>query len=269
MPIDKTLPLLEELIAAQRRGQPVALATITRARGSVPRHTGSKMLIYEDGRTSGTVGGGELEARVIAAGIETLQEGHPRTEPYSLVDLGRGDPGVCGGELEVYLEPYLPPATVFVIGAGHVGQAVADLAYWLGFRVVVNDDRAEMVNEELIPHAHLYLPGDIQEALAQQPLHRNTYIVLTTRNVKVDRQILPHLLDTPAPYIGVIGSKRRWEHAKKLLREDGFADEQLSQFHSPIGLELNAETPREIAVSIMAEIIMLSRGGDGRRMKSG
>ena len=268
MPLDETLPLLQELLAAQRRGQSVVLATITRARGSVPRHAGSKMLVYEDGHISGTVGGGEMESRVIAEAQQALQEARPRLLPYSLVDPTRGDPGVCGGEMEIYLEPYLPPATVFVVGAGHVGQAVADLAHWLGYRVAVTDDRVELVNEEVVPHADVLLPGEIQQALTQQPITRNTFVILTTRNVKVDRQILPHLVDTPAPYIGIIGSRKRWQHTKKLLLEDGLTEEQLSRFHSPIGLELNAETPQEIAVSIMAEIIMLGRGGSGERMRS-
>ena len=266
MPTDETIPLIEELLAAQRQGHSVVLATIIRARGSVPRHAGSKMLVYEDGHISGTVGGGEMESRVIAEARAALHDANPRLVPYSLVDPTRGDPGVCGGEMEIYLEPYLPPATVFVIGAGHVGQAVADLAHWLGYRVTVHDDRTELVNEETIPHADAYLSGDIDQALARQPITRNTFIILTTRNVMVDRQILPQLVDTPAPYIGVIGSRKRWQHTKKLLLEDGLTEEQLSQFHSPLGLELNAETPEEIAVSIMAEIIMLSRGGSGERM---
>ena len=266
MPTDETIPLIEELLAAQRRGEAVVLATIVRARGSVPRHTGSKMLVYEDGRIRGTIGGGEMESRVIAEAQAALQDTRPRLLPYSLVDPTRGDPGVCGGEMEIYLEPYLPPATVFVIGAGHVGQAVADLAHWLGYRVAVHDDRAELANEETIPHAEVHLSGDIAQALIEQPITRNTFIILTTRNVMVDRQILPRLVDTPAPYIGVIGSRKRWEHTKKLLLEDGLTEEQLSQFHSPIGLELKAETPEEIAVSIMAEIIMIGRGGSGERM---
>lgn len=266
MTIDETLPLIEELLDAQRRGQSLVLATVIRASGSVPRHAGSKMLVYEDGQISGTVGGGEMESRVISEAQEVLQDARPRLVPYSLVDPGRGDPGVCGGEMEVYLEPYLPPATVFVIGAGHVGQAVADLAHWLGYRVAVHDDRAEMVDEEVVPHADVYLSGSIEDALAEQPITRNTFIVLTTRNVMVDRQILPHLVDAPAPYIGVIGSRRRWKHTKDLLLEDGLSEEQIAQFHSPVGLELNAETPQEIAVSIMAEIILLSRGGSGERM---
>jgi xanthine dehydrogenase accessory factor len=266
MTIHDTLPILEELLNAQKEGTPVVLATVTEARGSVPRHAGSKMLVYENGEISGTIGGGEMESRVIAAAQEALADGKPRSLPYSLVDPKRGDPGVCGGEVQIYLEPYLPPMTIFIIGAGHVGQAVAQLAHWLGYRVAVNDDRSELVNEDVIPNADVYLPGTIEEALAQFKVTRNTYIVLLTRNVKIDRQIMPHLVDLPAPFIGVMGSKRRWTHTRKLLLEDGLSEEQLSRFHSPVGLELNAETPEEIAVSVMAEIIMLRREGTGGRM---
>lgn len=253
-------------MASQEAGEAVVLATIVKARGSVPRRAGAKMLVYEDGRISGTVGGGEMESRVIDQAQGALKEGRPRLLPYSLVEPDKGDPGVCGGEVEIYLEPYTPPATVFVIGCGHVGQAVADLAHWLGYRVVVSDDRPDLATPEVVPHADVYLPGDIEEALATHNITRNTYIVLTTRNVLIDRQILPHLVDTPAPYIGVIGSKRRWAETVKLLRVDGIAEDQLARFHSPIGLELSAETPAEIAVSIMAEIIMFRRGGTGERM---
>ncbi len=259
---------LAELIASQQAGKPVALATIIRARGSVPRHVGSKMLIYADGHLSGTIGGGEMEARVMKEALEALDEGRPRIVPYTLVDPAKGDPGVCGGEVEVYIEPYLSPATVLVIGSGHVGRAVVRLAAWLGFRVAVNDDRPELATPEQAPGADIYLPGGIEEALANFTITRNTYVVVVTRNVLVDRQIIPRLLESPAPYIGIIGSRRRWEESKRLLREDGLSDERLSRCHSPIGLELNAETPSEIAVSIMAEIIMALRGGSGESMAS-
>ena len=258
--------LLSELIDAQNSGEAVAMATIVRARGSVPRHVGSKMLIYQDGRLSGTIGGGEMESRVIREAIEAIAEGKPRIVPYSLVDPARGDPGVCGGEVEVYIEPYFSPATVFVIGGGHVGRAVVRLASWLGYRVAVHDDRTELATPELIPDADYYLSGDFDEAIADFQITHNTYVVVVTRNVLVDRQILPQLLETPAPYVGVIGSRRRWAETKRLLNQDGYADETLARFHSPIGLELHAETPEEIAVSIMAEIIMFRRGGTGDRM---
>jgi xanthine dehydrogenase accessory factor len=264
---DNSHKLLQELLAGQMAGEAVALATVVRARGSVPRHTGTKMLVYANGRSSGTIGGGEMEARVIVEATAALNDGQTRVVPYTLVEPGRGDPGVCGGEVEIYIEPYAPPATLFVIGCGHVGQAVADLAHWLGFRVVVSDDRSELATPDVIPHADVYLPGSIDEALAHFRVTRNTAIIAVTRNVAVDRQILPKLVATPAPYIGVMGSKRRWAHTRQLLLEDGLSEADLARFHSPLGLELNAESPKEIAVSILAEIIMLRRGGDGQRMK--
>jgi xanthine dehydrogenase accessory factor len=263
---DDQFRLMEELVKAQKNGTPVVLATVIRARGSVPRHAGAKMLVYEDGHFSGTIGGGEMEARVLAAAQAALASGETQLVPYSLVDPQRGDPGVCGGEVEIYVEPYQPPATVYVIGAGHVGLAVAQLAHWLGYRVVVSDDREELATAEHVPNADVYLPGAIPTALEQQPLTRSSFVVLVTRNVLIDREILPTILDSPAPYIGLIGSRRRWEHTKELLREDGVDEALFARVHAPIGLELGAETPEEIAVSIMAQIIMERRGGHGGAM---
>lgn len=263
---NENYPILAELIAAQEAGEPVALATIVKAQGSVPRHAGTKMLVYADGRISGTVGGGELEARVIDEAKAALRDGRSHNLTYSLVDPDKGDPGLCGGTVEVYLEPYAPPATLFVIGCGHVGQAVADLGHWLGFHVVVTDDRPELAAPEQIPHADVYLPGSIEDALAAQPITPNTFVALLTRNVTLDRQILPLLAQSPAAYIGVMGSKRRWTETQKLLRANGLSEQDLQQFHSPLGLELNAETPKEIALSILSEIVMLYRGGTGARM---
>jgi xanthine dehydrogenase accessory factor len=258
--------ILQELLTTRQSREAVALVTVIRTQGSVPRHAGSKMLVYDDGRISGTIGGGEMEARVIAEAGASLRDGQTRIVPYSLVNPQRGDPGVCGGSVEVYVEPHLPQATLFVIGCGHVGRALAALGHWLGYIVVANDDRAEMVTQEQIPDADVYLPGTIGEALTQYPLDRHTYVAVVTRNVGLDRQILPSLLKTPVPYIGVIGSRRRWEETKRLLHADGIPVEDLARVRSPLGLELNAESPAEIAVSIMGEIIMLRRGGDGRPM---
>jgi xanthine dehydrogenase accessory factor len=258
--------ILNELLSAQEKGDPVVLATVIRTSGSVPRQSGAKMLVYPGPRISGTIGGGEMEARIISEALESLHEGQPRVVPFSLVDPERGDPGVCGGEVEVYLEPYAPPATLLVIGCGHVGKAVAALGHWLGYRVVVNDDRQELASPEHIPDADLYVPGSVADLLVEIKVHGNTYVALLTRNVGLDREILPLLAHTEAPYIGVIGSRRRWEQTKKLLLADGLPESELNRFHSPIGLKLNAETPEEIAVSIMAEIMMLRRGGTGQRL---
>ena len=263
---DENPRILQELLTAQRDTTAVSLATIVKARGSVPRHVGTKMLVYADGRTSGTIGGGEMEARVVEAALECLQNGRPQTIAYALVDPGRGDPGVCGGEVEIYLEPYGAPATVLVIGCGHVGREVAGLAHWLGYRVLVYDDRAELATPENIPDADEYLTGDLAEVLQTTAVTPNTYIAVVTRNVTIDLELLPVLAQTPAPYIGVMGSRRRWLHTRDLLRERGLPDADLNRFHSPLGLELNAESPREIALSVLAEIIMLRREGTGERM---
>ena len=256
--------VLEELLAAQSRRQPVALAVIIRDQGSVPRHAGTKMLVYSDGRTLGTIGGGEMEARVVAAAAEALRDGQPRLVPYSLVDPQRGDPGVCGGSVEIYVEPHLSPATLYVVGCGHVGRALVSLGHWLGYRVVAWDDRAELATPENVPDADVLLSGLLLDALAAQPIDARTYVAVVTRNVSLDRQILPHLLATPAAYLGVMGSRRRWQETERQLLADGLTAEQLDRIVAPIGLELNAESPAEIAVSIMAQIIMAQRGGDGQ-----
>jgi xanthine dehydrogenase accessory factor len=175
--------------------------------------------------------------------------------------------GICGGQVEVFVEPILPAPTVVVIGGGHVGKAVAHLAKWLGFRVVISDDRPEFCTPEANPDADEYYPIPI----AKLPQHLNitpqTYLILTTRGTTVDVAGLPALLNTSADYIGVIGSRKRWNATTKALIEQGVPDEKLTHVHSPIGLGIGAETPEEIAVSIMAEILMLRNGGSGKQMK--
>ena len=255
---------LEALLAAQDRHEPVALAVAIRAQGSVPRHVGAKMLVHTDGRTLGSVGGGEMESRVVAAAHEAMLDGRPRLVPYSLVDPQRGDPGVCGGSVEIYVEPYNTPNTLLVLGCGHVGRALATLGHWLGFRVVAWDDRPELATQENVPDADVWLSGPPAELLNGVTIDARTYLALVTRNVNLDRQLLPLLLDSPAAYIGVMGSRRRWEETKRLLLTDGQSTEKVVRVVSPIGLEINAESPNEIAVSIMAQIIMAQRGGDGQ-----
>jgi len=260
--------LLEALLAAQNSNEPVALAVVIRAQGSVPRHAGAKMLVHADGRTQGTIGGGEMESRVVAAAHEAMRDGQPRLVPYSLVDPQRGDPGVCGGNVEIYVEPYNTPNMLLVLGCGHVGRALATLGHWLGFRVVAWDDRPELATRENMPDADVWLSGPPAELLNDVMIDARTYLALVTRNVMVDRQLLPRLLDTPAAFVGVMGSRRRWEETRRLLLADGQPADKLARVVSPIGLEINAESPNEIAVSIMAQIIMAQRGGDGRPIDS-
>ncbi len=260
-------PIFESLAEAEQRNHPVALCTIIRARGSVPRHVGSKLLVYADGHIEGTVGGGEMESRVIREALDTLKTGEPRTVQYTLVNPAEGDPGVCGGEMEIFIEPIKPAPTLLIIGGGHVGQALVHLGKWLGFRVALSDDRAEFCNPEAVPGADQYLPIPMMQLPQAFNFHSETYIVLSTRGMPLDVDGLPHLLDVPRAYLGVIGSKRRWATAVKRLTDKGIPTEKLAGVHAPMGLELNAETPEEIALSILAEIIMLRRGGTGQPMQ--
>ena len=255
------------ILKAQSSGASAALCTVIRSSGSVPRHSTSKMLVFADGRFVGTVGGGGMEQRTIEEAKAVARSGQAKIVEYNLVDPRQGDPGVCGGTVEIFIEPINPPPSVVIIGAGHVGKATAHLAKWLGFRIVVMDDRVEFVTPEWIPDADDYLPGVVVDQLPSARLNGQSYVVAVTRGYNVDVGILPTLLDYDVAYVGVIGSRRRWMQALKELREKGVAEEKLSRVHAPIGLELNAETPEEIAVSIMAEIVMLRNGGTGKTMK--
>ena len=258
--------LYEELAEVERTGTAAALATVVRARGAVPRHAGSKMLVYADGRVVGTVGGGEMEDRVRQAGLQSLTDGEPRMLHYVFQDPAQGDPGVCGGEVEVFVEPVGRRATIVVVGGGHVGQAVLHLARWLGFRTVVCDDRAEFASTEAVPEADQAIACPLGELTRHVAVTPDSYLVLTTRGVPLDVEALPALLASPAAYIGVIGSRKRWETTAQELRDQGVSPEALARVTSPMGLELNAETPEEIAVSILAQIIQRRRGGSGESM---
>jgi xanthine dehydrogenase accessory factor len=258
--------IIAALAGLEANGEAGVLCTIIETNGSTPRHQGSKMLVFADGSFTGTVGGGEVENRVRQEAMLALRDGKSRVLRYNMIDPGRGDPGVCGGNLEVYVEPFLPQPLLVVVGGGHVGKAVVHLAHWLGFKVAVSDDRPEFCTREANPGADLLYPVAMQELPKHMNISPYTYFVLTTRGSLVDIAGLPALLDSPAAYIGIIGSKRRWLTTRKALVEAGISEETLKRVISPIGLELNAETPEEIAVSIMAEIIMLRNAGSGKSM---
>jgi xanthine dehydrogenase accessory factor len=262
------IQIYQALAQIEAKNEAAVLCTIIRSQGSTPRHATSKMIVYPDGQILGSVGGGEVESRVIAEAQKALTDGKPRLLEYQMSDPARGDPGVCGGQLEVFVEPILPKPVLMVIGAGHVGRAVAHLGRWLDFHIVVWDDRPGFATPASMPDGHEFISAPLAELPALYKITPWTYLVLTTRGMDVDVAGLPALLKTSAAFIGVIGSRRRWAATQKRLIEQGFREEELGRVHSPIGLELNAETPEEIAVSILAEIIMIRNGGDGKIMKS-
>ena len=260
--------IYQALSELEKTNQSAALCTVIKSEGSTPRHVGSKMLVYADGKFIGTVGGGDLEHRVLDEAWMAISDGEPRYLHYNMADPSRGDPGVCGGQVEVFVEPILPTPTLVVIGAGHVGKAVVHLAKWLGFRVVASDDRTEFCTPESTPGADEYLPVEMGKLAESLKITNRTYLVVTSRGSNVDALGLPSLLASQAAYIGVIGSKRRWATTVKALKEKGVTDELIAKVHSPIGLELQAETPEEIAVSIMAEVLMVRDKGTGAQMKA-
>jgi xanthine dehydrogenase accessory factor len=266
--MDDTRVVYEALLEAQGRGEPVALATVVSVQGSIPRHAGSKMLVRADGSIVGTVGGGAMESKVIQEALAALADGQTRMPSYTLNNLEAGDPGVCGGTIQLFIEPISIAPTLLVIGGGHVGRALAALAKWCDYRVILSDDREAFCNPEYAPGLDDYVickPGEITQRVS---ITSQTYIAAVTRGLPVDLRLIPALLGTDAPYIGLIGSRRRWALTVKALeKEHGLTGTQLSRVHAPIGLELEAETPKEIALSIMAEITMARRGGTGQPMQ--
>jgi xanthine dehydrogenase accessory factor len=265
--MDDMAAVYAALAQASAEGVEAALATVVATQGSMPRHAGSKMLVYSDGRIVGTVGGGAMEARVIAAAREVIVSGSARTETFVLNSLDDGDPGVCGGSAQIFIEPVQTAPQLVVVGGGHVGQALAELGKWMGFFVVLSDDRPEFATPQLVPGLNRYVVCAGHELPRHVALGRQSYVCAVTRGMPVDLGLIPALLATDAAYIGLIGSRRRWALTRKALLEQGLSAAQLQRVRSPIGLEIGAETPREIAISILAEIVQVRRGGDGLPMR--
>jgi xanthine dehydrogenase accessory factor len=253
----------QALAKLKETNQSGALCTIIETEGSTPRHAGSKMLVYPDGSIVGTVGGGEVEGRIIRKALEVLSSGESEILNYNLVDPSKGDAGVCGGSLQVFIEPIHSADVLLVIGGGHVGKAVVHLGIWLGFRVILSDDRPEFCNQEMVPGADEYISCLIEELPSKVEFTPRTAVVLATRNMEVDTSGLPEILQEDSAYIGVISSRRRWALTRKALLELGVAETDIDRIFAPIGLDLRAETPEEIALSILGEVIMIKRGGQG------
>ncbi len=248
----------------EKSNRSAALCTIVQSRGSTPRGPASKMIVYPNGEISGTVGGGEMEGRVIVEALEAIHQNKSKYIEFNMMDPERGDPGVCGGQVAVFIEPINPRPLLLVIGGGHVGREVSRLGSWLGYRIAMSDDRKEYCNRENNPYAEEFYPVSMEELPGQLKITPTTYIVLATRGVDIDVPGLPVLLQSGAAYIGVIGSRRRWATTCEKLRGMGIEKHLLTKVHSPVGLDIHAETPAEIAVSILAEIIMLQKGGTGK-----
>src|SRR5579859_1845699 len=221
------------------------------------------MLVRDDGTIAGTIGGGCVEAEVWQAAREVMEEEKPRTLTFNLNHDPKYDSGlVCGGTLEIYLEPILPVQTLYLFGAGHVSVNVYRAARMAGFEVVVVDDRESFANRERFPEAKDVYAEDFERTLSQLAPNHSSYLVIVTRGHRDDMRVLRWAVKTPAKYIGMIGSQRKVIAIYKQLQQDGIAAEKLARVYAPVGLEIGAITPEEIAISIVAEMIAIRRGAD-------
>jgi len=251
--------LFEEVVKLRRAGRRGALATIVHTNGSIPSYESSRMLVREDGSIAGTIGGGCVEAEVWAAAKEVMQKEAPRKMVFNLNNEASYDNGlICGGTLEVFVEPILPQPVVVLFGGGHVSMAVAKSAVAAGFGVSVVDDRETFANVQRFPMAQ-EIYTSYEEAFKNLQPNESTFLVIVTRGHKEDMRVLAWAVRTGARYVGMIGSKRKVISVYKALEKDGYREEEFEHVFAPMGLDIGALSPEEIAISIVAELISVRR----------
>jgi len=258
--MSKMTDIYQEIVRIRAEGEEAALVTIVSASGSTPREEGAKMLVKADGSILGTIGGGSLEAQIIEEAIKVIGQGKPKQLHFSLTAKKVEEAGMlCGGELEVFIEPILTIPTLYIFGGGHISLPLTRMGKLLGFKIAVIDDRAEFANTDRFPEADTILAEDFSKSFPKLKIDKSSYIVIVTRNHQYDDIVLEWAVGTKAKYIGMIGSKAKTKAVFSHLLAKGIAKEQLARVHAPIGLEINAQTPEEIAVSILAEIVKVRR----------
>jgi len=254
------MEIYEEIVALQRSGRRGALATIVNVRGSIPSFKSAKMLVRDDGSIAGTIGGGCVEAEVWQAARDVMATEKPRSLKFDLNQDPSFDTGlVCGGTLEIFIEPVLPAPLLYIFGAGHVSLALFPAARSAGFEVIVADDREAYASAERFPGARQILAAEFDRTLSQLNPTDSAFIVIATRGHRDDMRILRWAVNTPARYIGMIGSRRKAITVFRQLTAEGLPPELFERVHSPIGLDIGAITPEEIAVAIVAELIASRR----------
>jgi xanthine dehydrogenase accessory factor len=245
------------------RGEPAALVTIVSATGSTPQRVGAKMLVYADGRIVGTIGGGCYENDAFWKAREAIKTRRPQLTHYELSDDFAQETGlICGGQMDVYIEPIEPSPELYIVGAGHVGFHLARLAADVGFRVHVVDDREKFANAERFPTAAEIVVDEIPAWIARANLPGHAYAVIVTRGHTNDLEALRALAPRDLRYLGLIGSRAKVARIYEALTSEQMPAEVLKRVHAPIGLDIGAVTPQEIAVSILAELIAVKHGKD-------
>jgi xanthine dehydrogenase accessory factor len=260
--------LVDELIAAREARKPFAVVTVAATTGSVPRAAGSKMFVYADGKISGTIGGGKFESLVIADAQASMREKKPLLKTYPLREGALDSFGaICGGDVTVFIEPQAVREALYLVGAGHCAHAIAKLANECGLYVSVIDDRSELLDDLPPPIARVSDLSPV-DFIASHQWQSDEALVLVSRNHEIDREALAVAVEQAgAGYIGMIGSRRKVRQVFDHLRERGISQEKLSRVYAPLGLDIGADSPAEIAVSTIAEILAVLREGTARHLR--
>jgi xanthine dehydrogenase accessory factor len=254
------MDIYEEIVQLRREGRRGAVATIVNVRGSIPSFRTAKMLVRDDGSIVGTIGGGCVEADVWQAAREVMESEKPRSVSFDLNQDPKYDTGlVCGGTLEVFIEPVLPPALLYIFGAGHVAINLCKTAADAGFEPIVTDDRTSYATKERFPNAREVHALEFDEAIQRLDPNETSYIVIVTRGHRDDMRILRWAVQTRARYVGMIGSRRKVIEIFKVLQKEGLDAHLFERVNAPIGIDIGAVTPEEIAVAITAELIAIRR----------
>jgi xanthine dehydrogenase accessory factor len=253
--------VLEAALRAEADGDAAALVTVIATEGSTPQKAGAKMLVYADGRIVGTIGGGCVEAEMTWRARQAIDQRRPQNASYDLTPDQAGEDGlVCGGRMQVFIEPVESTPTLCLFGAGHVAQPLGRLAKGAGFRVEVVDDRVKFANRDRFPDADLVVVDGFTAAADRLTLGRNTYAVVVTRGHGGDAEALRTVLGRNLRFVGLLGSKPKLVHVVTALEEQGVPADELARIRCPLGVEIGAVTPEEIAVSVLAEMIAVRRG---------
>ena len=253
-----------ELVRLRALGQKCALATIVEVNGSIPSFESAKMLIREDGSIAGTIGGGCVEAEVWNAAREVMESERPRSLKFSLGQDAAYDNGlICGGQLSVFIEPVVPHPQAIIFGAGHISKSISSIASTAGFATVVVDNRDQFANRDRFPAADEIHSAEYEDVFPKLAVNSSSYIVIVTRGHRDDMRVLRWAITTDARYIAMIGSRRKTIAVVKELEKEGIPRKSFERLFAPMGLEIGAITPEEIAVAVVAEMIAIRRTPDG------